>query len=97
MITKFLESLVKQILSARTEANDRTARCQSMSSFLARKEGNNFEKNKKKVKKLPQRTPCSVQGRFVWCMMFNTYKYSSMFKGKKREPAFDHIKLRPRN
>ena len=53
MITKFLESLVKQILSARTEANDRPARCQSMSSFLARKEGNNFEKNKKKVKKFP--------------------------------------------
>ena len=64
---------------------------------LARKEGNNFEKNKKKVKKFPQRMPCSVQGRFVWCMMFNTYKYSSMFKRKKREPAFDHIKLRPRN
>lgn len=83
-----MESLVKQILSARTEASDRTARCQSMSSFLARKEVNNFEKNKKKVKKFPQKTPykfdhggmvrmhlSSVQGRFVWCMMFNTYKY----------------------
>lgn len=65
MITKFLESLVKQILSARTEANDRPARCQSMSSFLARKESNNFEKNKKKVKKFTRRTPCSRAVRLV--------------------------------
>jgi len=53
-----LESLVKKsFICVKIEANDRTASCQSMLSFLEQKEANNFEKNKKKVKKFPQKAP----------------------------------------